>query len=141
MVVFFRFRSEGDALAEALSCEQINGDTPARKRQDLVDQFQANEIPVLLAQIQAGSTAITLTNASHMVYHSLSYSYEDWAQSQDRIHRIGQHDPCFYYYMVAEGNKGGITVDKMVLNILQAKKDVASMVTNNPDLLLFEETA
>ena len=103
-------------------------------------QFQAHETPIFLAQIQAGSTAITLTAASHMVYHSLSYAYEDWAQSQDRIHRIGQHDPCFYYYMVATGPKGGITVDQMVLNALKTKKDVAAMVTQNPDLLLPKET-
>ncbi len=140
VVVYYRFRAEGAALAERLQVDELNGDTPADRRKSLVDDFQASKEAILLAQIQAGSTAITLTAASHMVYHSLSYAYEDWAQSQDRIHRIGQHDPCFYYYMVAVGPKGGITVDQLVLNALEHKEDVAAMVTANPDLLLKDYT-
>lgn len=136
VVVYYRFTSEGEALAATLGVDNIGGSTPTARRQDLVAAFQAGESQIILLQIQAGSTAITLTAASHMVYHSLSYAYEDWAQSQDRIHRIGQNDPCFYYYMVAVGNKSGITVDQLVLNSLTSKEDIAAMVTKNPDLLL-----
>lgn len=136
VVLYYRFRQEGRDLARSLGVPDLNGDTSVDQRRALVDSFQAGETAIFLAQITAGSTAITLTNASHMVYHSLSYAYEDWAQSQDRIHRIGQNDPCFYYYMVARSPKGGITVDELVLNALQHKDDIAAMVTNDPSLLL-----
>ena len=139
VVVYYRFRAEGQGLAHRLGVQDLNGSTPPAQRSALVDDFQAGRTDVFLAQITAGSTAITLTNASHMVYHSLSYAYEDWAQSQDRIHRIGQGDPCFYYYMVAKGPKGGITVDDLVLSSLQNKDDIAAMVTKDPSLLLPKE--
>ena len=84
-------------------------------------------------------SSITLTSASHMVYHSLSYAYEDWAQSQDRIHRIGQADPCFYYYMTAVGPLGGALVDQLVLNSIATKDDLAGVITRDPSLLLPKE--
>lgn len=136
VVVYFRFRDEGDALARALGVPQLTGDTPVGDRRRMVDAFQNGDSAIFLSQITAGSTAITLTAASHMVYHSLSYAYEDWAQSQDRIHRIGQDYPCNYYYMTAVGPKSGITIDQLVLDSLQRKEDVASLITADPDLLL-----
>ena len=136
VVVFARFRDELESLEDALGVPALSGDTPSSERTAMVDAFQNGELPVFLSQITAGSTAITLTAASHMVYHSLSFAYEDWAQSQDRIHRIGQDDHCFYYYMTARGPKGGITIDDVVLNTLERKEDVAALVTANPDILL-----
>lgn len=139
VVLYFRFRAEGRALAAALGVPDLNGETPSGARSVMVADFQARRTNLFLSQVTAGSTAITLTSASHMVYHSLSYAYEDWAQSQDRIHRIGQYDPCFYYYMVATGPKAGITIDHLVLKSLESKEDLAGLVTKNPDLLIPKE--
>ena len=136
VVLFYRFREEGAALSDALGVPNLSGSTSQAERADLVDSFQAGRLPVFLSQITAGSTAITLTAASHMVYHSLSFAYEDWAQSQDRIHRIGQEINCSYYIMTATGPKGGITVDHLVLDSLERKEDIAALVTKDPDLLL-----
>lgn len=138
-MVYYRFRQEGGALRDLLEVPDHNGDTPIEERRRLVEQFQAGTLPVFLSQITAGSTAITLTNASHMVYHSLSYAYEDWAQSQDRIHRIGQYDPCTYYYPLSTGPAGGKTIDHIILDSLEHKDDVAGIITRNPSLLLPEE--
>jgi len=139
VVVYYRFRQEGGALRDLLEVPDHNGDTPIEERRRLVEQFQAGTLPVFLSQITAGSTAITLTNASHMVYHSLSYAYEDWAQSQDRIHRIGQYDPCTYYYPLSTGPAGGKTIDHIILDSLEHKDDVAGIITRTPSLLLPEE--
>ena len=140
VVVYYRFRQEGGALRDVLDTVDLNGDTPVEERKRMVHSFQAGTLPVFLSQIAAGSTAITLTNASHMVYHSLSYAYEDWAQSQDRIHRIGQYDPCTYYYPQATGPAGGKTIDHLVYDSLWNKDDVAGLITRNPELLLPEGT-
>ena len=136
VVVYYRFLAEGEQLAQDLGVSNLNGSTSPAERQSLVEDFQAGRTSVFLSQITAGSTAITLTAASHMVYHSLSYAYEDWAQSQDRIHRIGQEDHCFYYYMTATGPKAGITVDHLVLNSIDTKDDIAAMITKDPSLLI-----
>lgn len=138
VVVFYRFTQEGGALRDTLGATPLDGRTSAAERTHLVDAFQAGDNPIFLAQIQAGSTAITLTAASYMVYHSLSYAYEDWAQSQDRIHRIGQPFPCTYYYMTSTGPQGGRIIDDLVLDTLNHKEDVAGLITRDPNLLLPE---
>ena len=136
VVVYFRFLDEGARLSEALGTMALSGATSQEERTHYVAEFQAKDTPIFLSQITAGSTAITLTAASYMVYHSLSYNYEDFAQSQDRIHRIGQDLPCTYYLMTAVGPKGGITVDHLVLNSMNKKEDFASMITKDPTLLI-----
>lgn len=139
VVVYARFRIELELLGQELGVEPLSGDTPMAQRSEMVEAFQSGETDIFLSQITAGSTAITLTRASHMCYHGLTYGYEDWAQSQDRIHRIGQYDPCNYYYITAVGPKGGITIDGLVLKALENKEDVAAMVTKDPNLLLARE--
>jgi len=139
VVVYARFRDDLERIGAELDTPVLTGDTPMDERQRMVDAFQAGELRCFVAQITAGSTAITLTNSSNMVYHGLSYGYEDWAQSQDRIHRIGQYNPCNYYYMTVVGPKGGITIDGLVLKALERKEDVASMITRDPSLLLPKE--
>ena len=140
VVVYARFRKELALLSDMLGVQALSGDTPMARRSEMVALFQAGDTNIFLSQITAGSTAITLTRASHMVYHGLTYGYEDWAQSQDRIHRIGQYDPCNYYYITAMGPKGGITIDGLVSKALENKEDVAAMVTRDPNLLLTKET-
>ena len=140
VVVYCNFKAEGRALSDILGVPYLSGDTSKAEREHMVAEFKAGTNAVLLAQITAGSTALTLTNASYMVYHSLSYAYEDWAQSQDRIHRIGQYDPCTYYYMTSTGPEGGRTIDGLMLESLNRKEDTASVITRDPSLLLPEDT-
>jgi superfamily II DNA or RNA helicase len=138
-VIYARFLDELAALSEALDVPALTGSTSMADRAIMVEQFQSGELDIFLSQIQAGSVGITLTAASHMIYHSLSFAYEDFAQSQDRIHRIGQDQPCTYYYMTTVGPRKGITIDGTVLNALSNKEDVAAMITADPTLLLMED--
>ena len=141
VVVYFRYLAEGDALSTGLDVPVLTGATTLADRRSMVRDFQDGSLPIFLSQVQAGSTGITLTRASNMVYHSLSYAYEDWAQSQDRIHRIGQDTPVNYYYIVAQGPKGGILIDQLLLNSLNGKEDLAGTITRDPALLIPKETA
>jgi SNF2 family DNA or RNA helicase len=143
VLVFYRFRDEGKALARALFPTigyELHGDVPAKARTERVAAFQAHDGPaVFLAQISAGSVAISLTAASEVVYHSLSWAYEDYVQSRDRVHRIGQDRPVTYRHMVAVGHEHQRTIDSLVLRALQTKKDVAAMIVADPSLLDYTE--
>ena len=61
-------------------------------------------------------TGITLTRASYAVYYSLGFSYENFKQSRDRIHRAGQTKPCTYYILLAED-----TVDEAAYGVVRGK--------------------
>lgn len=139
VVVYARFRSTLKELEQRLGVDALTGDTPSHLRTVMVEDFQAGLSDVFLSQIVAGSTGITLTAASIIWYHELTYAYEDWAQSQDRIHRIGQDKPCTYYYATAVGKRGGKTIDGLIIDALTHKEDVAAQISSNPDMLLLEE--
>lgn len=58
---------------------------------------------VTFIQYQAGSKGLNLQKANKIIYFSLTEKCDDWMQSQKRIHRIGQEQPCFYYVMKCKG--------------------------------------
>lgn len=141
VVVFYRFREEGKRLeASPLSGQvvaHLHGDVPAKRRTEMVRAFQETSGPgVFLAQVSAGATAITLTASSEVVYHSLTWAFEDYFQSRDRVYRIGQRRGVTYRHILATGPGSERTIDKLVLDALQTKQDVAAMITADPSLIV-----
>jgi len=118
VVVFCRFLPELSALHAALpDARTINGAVSRKRRTEIQDWFQApGDGKVLLAQIQAGSEAVTLHNARYMIFYSLSWQAEHYLQALDRIHRIGQNRECIYYPVVAEG-----TIDSRLYGAIQKR--------------------
>ena len=58
-----------------------------------------------------------------MIFMSYSYSFLDYAQAQDRIHRIGQHYPCTYYNIIARN-----TIDNTILYALKNKRRISKLL-------------
>lgn len=103
------------------------GDTSAQGRVDSVEEFQNNpEVRYFVGNPSTGGRGITLTAADHVVYYSNSYSLEHREQSEDRAHRIGQHNPVTYTDLVAEG-----TVDERIIKALRQKINLATTVTGD----------
>jgi SNF2 family DNA or RNA helicase len=96
----------------------INGDTPARARADLVNQFQTQENPhVLVIQPQAASHGITLTAADTIVFWSPVMSVETYLQCIGRIDRVGQKNSMTVVHLQ------GSEVEKKVYAMLHNKVD------------------
>ena len=111
-------------LTEAgLRCGIYNGQTKSDDRIQLIDDFQSNNVDVLIGNQQAGGTGITLTAATFVVYFSNDFSLRNRLQSEDRAHRIGQTKSVLYLDLVAEG-----TIDEVVVKALQHKTSVAKAV-------------
>ena len=124
LVVIARFVPELNAICHLLEKKQINyslikGDVKDRDEQ--VSRFQNDpNKPVFVGQIATAGLGITLTAASTMVFYSLDYSMSNFEQCKARIHRAGQHMPCTYIYLTAQG-----TVDEKVLKALKNKANLA----------------
>jgi SNF2 family DNA or RNA helicase len=134
LIVWCRWRRERERLAQALQKEEsvdvyeIFGGQSQKTRDEGIRHFQEGRARrrILLAQQHAGGFGLNLTAASVAVYLSNTFSYSDRIQSEDRIHRIGQHEPCLYIDVVAVGPRGQRTVDHHVLDCLREKKDIAT---------------
>jgi SWI/SNF-related matrix-associated actin-dependent regulator of chromatin subfamily A-like protein 1 len=93
LVIFAWHTDVIDALKAGLEdiAAVIDGRTPQRLRQSLIEQFQQSTWPqILILQIRVAGTAITLTAASHCVFAESSWVPSDMAQAAKRLHRIGQ---------------------------------------------------
>ena len=66
----------------------------------------------------AAGTGITLTAASHVIFAELYWVPGVLLQSEDRVHRIGQRNPCHIQYVIAKD-----TLDPYLYKSIQWKLD------------------
>jgi len=86
------------------------------QRQDQIDKFQKGESKLMIAGIRAGNVGINLTQAKYVIFAELDWSPAIHRQAEDRLHRIGQKNTVFAYYLIGSG-----TLDDHVANILVDK--------------------
>jgi SWI/SNF-related matrix-associated actin-dependent regulator 1 of chromatin subfamily A len=105
----------------------ITGATSKVRRQEAVNSFQCNpDTKVIILQIQAGSTAITLTEADLVLFAESCWRPVDIHQASDRAHRIGQEKPVLVQFMTVAGS-----IDEYVLKKVLQKLKVINKVVDN----------
>jgi SNF2 family DNA or RNA helicase len=107
--------------------EAFHGDTPAEKRQDIVEKFQQpnSKLRFFVGNPRVGGYGLTLTEAKTMVFYNNLYDLEVRLQAEDRAHRIGQKNNVTYIDLVTEN-----TVEEKILKALRDKIDIATLVLN-----------
>ena len=83
----------------------------------------------MVVQPQAGGVGIDMRSASHMIWFSLTSSWVDYSQMNDRI-ALAERG-VRYTYLLAEG-----TVDELLYNTLQMDGDVSKAILTRPNALL-----
>lgn len=137
VVIFVRFRKDIERLEAAIVKRFgkqpliLSGSVPMSQRDSIVQEFHDDKRKkIFIAQIQAGSLGIDLTPASVAIFFSLDYSFANYVQAQDRLHRIGQHQKVTYYHLVVPR-----TIDELTLTILKEKGDLAHAIVHDPNIL------
>ena len=93
-------------------------DGQTQKRQDKVDEFQANEkIPFFLISLKAGGVGLNLTAADYVIHLDPWWNPAVEMQASDRAHRIGQTKPVFVYKIIARD-----TVEEKILQLQEKKR-------------------
>jgi len=106
------------------SVVQYYGAVNQDDRLEAVDRFQNDsECRFFIGNPQTGGFGLTLTAAQTVVYYSNSYNLEHRIQSEDRAHRIGQHNKVTYVDIICTG-----TVDERIAKSLRDKKQIATQV-------------
>ena len=118
LVVFYNFTSELDQL---MQIAVDNGRHPGIVNGKQKDKPEGHDI--LFVQYQAGAYGLNLQEFSNrIIYFTLPLgkgSCDMWEQSKKRIHRIGQKQTCFYYYLLVRNS-----VEMWNLQALQEGKDL-----------------
>jgi superfamily II DNA or RNA helicase len=107
---------EGELDALQLPWLALTGRTPVARRGDVVQRFQAGEVPLLLVSLKAGGQGLNLTAADTVIHVDPWWNPAVEAQATARAHRIGQDQPVFVYKLIAEGS-----IEERML-ALQARK-------------------
>lgn len=101
VIVFYNFKEELKAIKSIIGDRPISEVNGSKK--DL-ENYETLDNTVVLCQYQAAAKGLNLQKANKIVYFTPTLSCEDWMQSQKRIHRIGQSQPCFYYTLTCENS-------------------------------------
>lgn len=125
VLIWCTYRYEFRRLKELLGdrCVQIYGATSASQKDEAIRAFKSGEAQYLVANPLSADKGLTLTNAHIAIYFSLSYSYETFKQSIERIYgsrRIQPHH-CMYYVMQARKS-----IDSKIYNTVLKGKEALS---------------
>ena len=117
LIIFYNFTKEKDLIVSL--CEKlkkpysiINGEIKDLKA------YEEHEDSITIVQYQAGAMGLNLQKANKIIYFTLPLSSDLFEQSKKRIHRIGQIDTCFYYYLLTKG-----TIEESIYKTLMMRKD------------------
>ncbi|MCP3756652.1 DEAD/DEAH box helicase [Streptomyces sp. TBY4] len=126
---------ERHLTARGISHQLLHGGTPVPRREELVDRFQAGEVPVFLLSLKAAGTGLNLTRAGHVIHYDRWWNPAVEEQATDRAYRIGQTQPVQVHRIIAEG-----TVEDRIAEMLEAKRALADAVLGSGEAALTELT-
>lgn len=118
-------------LSDKMTCGLITGPVASEERAIAVENFQAGRSRVMLATVGAGGEGITLTAADTAIYLQRPWSSVLNAQSEDRLHRIGQGAQNVTYVDLVAVD----TIEEKVFDTLRDKKAKLEDVVQDADAL------
>ncbi|MFC4081042.1 DEAD/DEAH box helicase [Amycolatopsis samaneae] len=111
-------------LAErGLPVALLSGKNTPAEREDMVERFQAGEVPVFLLSLKAGGVGLNLTRATHVIHYDRWWNPAVEDQATDRAYRIGQERPVQVHRLIAEG-----TLEERIAAVLEQKRGLADAV-------------
>ena len=107
-------------LERGYSLLYLDGSTPAKERNVLVERWQAGRDPFFLISLKAGGTGLNLTAADTVVHLDPWWNPAAEDQASDRTHRIGQDKPVTVVRLVSQG-----TIEETVVALHEEKRELA----------------
>lgn len=128
ILLFSSFTGMLDIIEEHVNSLKIDtlkltGKTPSHKRGELIDKFQAGEIPVFLISLKAGGSGLNLTTADTVIHFDPWWNPAAESQASDRAHRIGQDKNVFIYKLITQG-----TVEQKIQKLQKHKHSLAQSI-------------
>lgn len=128
VLIFSQFTSMLERLENMLyesniQYYKITGETSKKKRLELVDSFNSENIPVFLISLKAGGTGLNLTGADVVIHYDPWWNVAAQNQATDRAHRIGQTKKVTVYKLIAKN-----TIEEKIQQMQIKKANLADSV-------------
>ncbi|RVX74365.1 hypothetical protein B0A52_01490 [Exophiala mesophila] len=113
---------------EAIDYFRLDGTTKVSERQDLIDEFSAddNHTPVFMLSTKAGGAGINLAKANKVIVFDSGFNPQDDIQAENRAHRIGQLKEVEVVRLVSRG-----TVEEQIHSMGLAKLKLDEQVAGD----------
>ena len=122
VVLFVNFTDTADTLQKLLECPAIVGGQTADERQQVIDDFQDDKEHVIVVNIAAGGTGISLHdingNRQRISLISPTFNVKDHLQALGRIHRNGAKSDAIQKILVASES-----IEEHVMRVIEQKSD------------------
>ena len=112
-----------------ISYQYLDGSTPAKKRQEAVNAFQAGQGDLFLISLKAGGAGLNLTAADYVIHLDPWWNPAVEDQASDRAHRIGQQRPVTIYRLVARD-----TIEDRIIDLHRHKRDLADSLLEGTEV-------
>ena len=120
LIVFYNFTAELEAMKKI--AEKLERPVSVvRGGEDNRTAYEKFDNSITFIQYQAGAMGGNFQKANKIIYFTLPLgkgSCDLWEQSKKRVHRIGQDNVCFYYYLLVKGS-----IEEKNLESLKVGKD------------------
>lgn len=117
-------------------CTAITGRTPMRDRRSIIDRFNQRDRDsprIMMLNVKAGGTAITLDTADRMIFLTETGKPDQQKQAEDRIHRVSNPRQCMYYYLRSLGTVdvgtalSNVELDRISHRLLDGRRGIEYM--------------
>jgi len=106
-----------------ISSYYISGEVSAKKRMELVENFNKDDTDVFMITIKAGGTGLNLTSATVVIHLDLWWNPQVENQATDRAHRIGQKNTVEVIRIISKG-----TIEERILELQNKKRKLAEVL-------------
>lgn len=113
----------GRLKSKGIPYSYLDGNTPAKVRNDLVNDFNAGSNDIFLISLKAGGTGLNLTGADIVIHFDPWWNPAVEQQATDRAHRIGQEKTVQVIKLIAKD-----TIEEKIYNLQEKKKEIFDKV-------------
>jgi hypothetical protein len=108
----------------------LTGQTKREERDEIVVNFEAGKVDVIIAHPEVGKFGLDLVKARTAIYLERSFKGDDYFQSLHRVRRIGTTQSPHVIHLIATSPKGQATVDNAIHHVLDYRTDQSMKLTS-----------
>jgi SNF2 family DNA or RNA helicase len=131
-LIFTQYINMGQMLKKVLTenfhtnVQFLHGGLQKQKRDQLIDDFQAGKIKILILSLRAGGTGLNLTEANHVIHYDRWWNPAVENQATDRAYRIGQKRFVHVHKLITTG-----TLEEKIDVMIEKKKSLSDEIISS----------